>query len=218
MVKKVYVYIDESGDLGFRGSSSGHFIMAAVATEKPKEIDRKFKKIRKRFLKKKYKDIPEFKFSESDEFIREKILEVINSLDVEIWFLIVEKEKVYPKLKGDTSILYNYFAGSLMSPLKRYSGKEIHLRIDRSLNRTKRDRFNDYLHKRKNWLESRIGQINLKSIEHIDSRKEAGIQVADFAAGAAFQKFERGNEKYIGKIQNKIIKIDHKWGVKIYLK
>ena len=218
MGRKIYVYIDESGDLGFRGASSKYFIMAAVATEKPKEIGRKFKKVRSRLLKKRYRNIPEFKFSESDEFIREKVLETINSLDVEIWFLIVEKEKVYPKLKNDTSLLYNYFAGSLMSPLKRYSGKEIHIRIDRSLNRTKRDRFNDYLHKRKNWLETRIGEINLKSIEHVDSKKEAGIQVADFVAGAAFQKFERGNGEYIEKIQEKIIKIDHKWGVKIYLK
>ena len=49
-----YVYIDESGDLGSKKSSSNYFVLAGIMVDKPKKLDnlikntyRKYKKIHK---------------------------------------------------------------------------------------------------------------------------------------------------------------------------
>jgi len=43
---KKYIYIDESGDLGFTEKSTKYYVIAAVETKNPQQFSRMFKKIR----------------------------------------------------------------------------------------------------------------------------------------------------------------------------
>lgn len=70
----VYVFVDESGDLGFTSKSTKYYVIACVEVFDLLELARATKKARKTLSKKK-KNIPELKFSESEHKIRRRFLE-----------------------------------------------------------------------------------------------------------------------------------------------
>jgi hypothetical protein len=80
----MYIYLDESGDLGFTSKSSKSFVVALLYTNNPKHIRRILKKVRCRLLRKKYRDLPEFKSSRSDDFVKKRILEHLSKENIEI--------------------------------------------------------------------------------------------------------------------------------------
>jgi len=58
----VYIYLDESGDLGFSSRSSKYFVIAALLTKDRLQIEKCITKVRKERLPKKYKKISELKY------------------------------------------------------------------------------------------------------------------------------------------------------------
>ena len=80
-----FIYIDESGDLGNNTRKGEYFIVTAVKVDKD-EIDialrRIPKKIRRKELKKKMKETPELKFSNSSEKIRMAFLKAATNADM----------------------------------------------------------------------------------------------------------------------------------------
>ena len=83
------IYIDESGDIGFSERSSPYFVIAALIVHDPLAIRRCFAKIRRNKLKKKYKDLPEFKFNNSGPEIKKRILACIATADVDIAYCVL---------------------------------------------------------------------------------------------------------------------------------
>ena len=73
----MHIYLDESGNLGYSEKSSKYFLIALLVTKNHKSIDNCIKRIRQRKLKKKFKEIPELKFNNSDEIIKKLILKCI---------------------------------------------------------------------------------------------------------------------------------------------
>ena len=69
----LYVFIDESGDLGFTPKSTKYYIIASVETRDYVELNNVVKRVR-RTLKKHKKNIPEFKFTRSNDVIRRRLL------------------------------------------------------------------------------------------------------------------------------------------------
>jgi len=69
----LYASIDESGDLGFTKKSTRYYVIVGVEAVNGKQIDQVFKKIRRK-LKKRERDIPEFKFTKTNKRTRPKIL------------------------------------------------------------------------------------------------------------------------------------------------
>ena len=85
------IYIDESGDLGFTKRSSAYFIIAALIVRDSLTIQRCFAKVRRNKLKKKYRELPEFKFNNSGNVIKERILTCIASADIDIGYCVLRK-------------------------------------------------------------------------------------------------------------------------------
>jgi len=69
----MHIFLDESGDLGFSEKSQQYFVIAILITKDKKPIENCIKRIRQRKLPKKYKKIPELKFTNSDNVIRKSI-------------------------------------------------------------------------------------------------------------------------------------------------
>ncbi len=107
-----YIYIDESGDLGIRGSK--YFIIVALKTENPLPLRRIIKKVRKRKLKKSLQKIPEIKANKSPSHIRKYVLKHTIKNEVVISAIVVEKSKILPRLYDVKNRLYNYLAGILL--------------------------------------------------------------------------------------------------------
>ena len=203
----VKIYIDESGDLGFTNKASPYFVIAALIVHDSLAIRRCFAKVRRNKLKKKYRELPEFKFNNSGPEIKKRILSCIASADVDIAYCVLRKEQVYPHLRSNHQIVYNYLTGSLISHIVQrfYDGGRVEITVDKSLNGIQREAFDQYLVYKT--FEKNAGNDLTEipvEIEHADSKNEPCIQAADFIAGALHYYYRTGDDTFSGIIDQKV--------------
>src|SRR6266496_4392714 len=88
----VYGFLDESPNLG---GTSFFFCVAIIlpTNPNPKHFEHIFKKIRRRKLSKKKKQISEIKFANSEHSVRVKVLELISHEPVTVSAFIINREK-----------------------------------------------------------------------------------------------------------------------------
>jgi len=192
-----YIYIDESGDLGLRGSK--YFSIAAVITDEPKILNRIIKKLRQTKLKKKIKQLPEIKANNSNRIIKEYVLKKVNSANCQIFAIVVDKSKILSRLYEVKDKLYNYLCGILLDTIDIKYGKII-ITIDKKhTNSLIREDFNNYIKKK-------IGCKDIKvEIYHKPSYSSNELQVADFVVWSINRKFNTGDDYYYKIIEDKII-------------
>jgi len=194
-----YIFLDESGDLGFGGLSRYFVITVLVCNAKEEqELNRVIKKIRQKILKKKLKESTELKWNNSSDTIKQKVFDRVSKIDFEIFTIVLDKNKVYDYLKDKKHKLYNYLCNLIITECT-IDYKSI-LIVDRSKNkRSLRDDFDRYI--RLN-LFNKCPNI---SILHKDSMGNGTLQVLDFISGAIFNKYEFNRLGYYDKIKSKII-------------
>jgi len=216
----MYVFVDESGDLGFSVKASKFFVVAYVFLEDPWVVRKVVKRILKRLHRcGKYRG-SELKFSNSSHEVRLTVLRKLSEVEWETGLVILEKRKVKEELRADPNRLYNYVIvhnvmKNMLSRLK--PGEKLTVCVDRSLSESNREAFNDYALRKAKWVWDReLGRtppLHDSQIEviHETSEKEPCLQLADYVAGAAFQKVERGKEEYYKLIKNKVKPFDYLW-------
>jgi len=80
----LYIYLDESGDLGFKPGSSKYFLITLLITGNPRPIQKCIRKIRAS-LDKKPKQLKELKAYHSTEVTRNRLLKCLTDReDIEI--------------------------------------------------------------------------------------------------------------------------------------
>ncbi|SNQ59419.1 DUF3800 domain-containing protein [Candidatus Methanoperedens nitratireducens] len=142
----MYIYLDESGDLGFDLNSSKHIVIALLITKNPHKIERCIKNIRERKLKKKLKELPEIKFNNSDELIREKTLTCIGRESIEIAYIVLDKNRLNPGMQTHKQEIYNFIAGYLMRCLPYENTTYSKLIVDKRIyNKVIRAEFDQYM-------------------------------------------------------------------------
>ena len=197
----MFVYLDESGDLGFGENSSRYFVITVLKAKEEGGLKRCIKKIRQRGLKKKLMQVPELKANNSTPHIRRKVLQDLAGLDIEIHCLILPKEKVYSRLREVKFKLYNYVVG-LILPGAIAIHREIVLVVDRLTKRKIiRDDFDAYVQTK---IEERAFLKPKITISHYDSRNSPGLQACYFVSWAIFRKYELGDESYYRIIKGRI--------------
>ena len=217
----MYVYIDESGNLGFSLKSTQFFVVAYLTLEHPFEMGKAMKRQLKRLHKRrKYaRGYNELKYSKSRDAVKQKVLRKICQCDVKIGFVVLEKAKVVPQLKENPTILYNYL---IVDKVMRAvlpsvdSNDKLNIIVDKSLPRSSREAFNIYARNKASWLLTiwdKEYPIEMSAIEvrHENSQKEPCLQAADFLAGACFCKYERNNDCYYQLFENKVEYFKYLW-------
>ena len=200
-----YVYIDETGDLGEKGSR--YFIITAIWVNNPAVLDRVIKNARRNKFKKELKKAQEIKANKSSPQLIEdllKKLEVIEEFHAQS--IILKKEDLHSKfLLGDKHKLYNFVCGRLGTIAT--DSRSLIVRIDRS--KGKQSLVDDFNH----YMESTFREGNhAREVEiyHSWSQSWSGLQLADVVSWAVFCKFEHGNDHYFRLIEKKI-DISHIW-------
>ncbi len=142
--------------------------------------------------------------------VKERFYSFINSLDVKIDVLVVEKLKCYETLKRNPGKLYGVMAGQLLKNICHqdekteviFSRKDSKLKLRQELEvEVERMR-----------LEYLVQHPNLKgsltvNYQHSPHYKHGGLQVADYIAYAVFQVCENNNRRWYEIVKNKIGKI-----------
>lgn len=200
-----YIFLDESGDLGFKKKSSKWFIFTIVLTNKHRKIEKVVKKIRSG-LKKKYKKVNELHAYHCLPAVKTKMLKLLSEVkDLKVLCVILNKKKVYGDLRNQKNYLYNYTANILLDRLHNKKLVEIDEPIDlyidqRDTNKFIRENFEKYL--KSNFKKRGNGKVRIKIKP---SHTEKCLQAVDFISWAIFRKYESGDYEYYEMIKNKVI-------------
>lgn len=192
-----YMYIDESGDLGMKGSK--FLILAALMVDDPRELERIIKNMRRNKFKKELRKSQEIKANKSSRAVIRYMLQKLNEVKgCKVFYIVLEKRKLLSEyLKNNKHKLYNYVAGKLAKHIT-FDSMDIELKIDRSKGKQLlQEDFNRYI-----WecIGETSDPIRVK-IEHSHSHCWAGLQFADVLAWSCFQKFEHGDSSYVDLIK-----------------
>lgn len=194
-----YIFLDESGELGFSSKSSKFFTVTLLicGIHEERELQRIIKKIRQRILKKKLKQSPELKWNNSSKEIKQKVFQKLAKVNFEVFTIILDKSKVYDYLKEKKHKLYNYLCNLIIAECS-VDGK-FELIVDKSKNkRSLKDDFDNYI---KSKLTNKFHNL---SIKHEDSKSNGALQILDFISGAIFNKYEFQTLVYYDKVKDKI--------------
>lgn len=199
------IFLDESGDLGFKATSSKWFIFTIVLTDNHRKIEKIIKKV-KGGLRKKYKKVNELHAYHTQPEVRKKILKLLSAeKDVKILCVVLNKKKVYIDLQKQKNYLYNYTANILLDRLHNKkiidTDEPIDLYIDqKDTNKFIKENFEKYL---KDNFKKRGN--NKVAIKIKPSHTEKCLQAVDFISWAIFRKYERGDYEYYEIIKNSVI-------------
>ena len=198
----MYVYLDESGDLGFGQGGTKYFTIAFVVMENPVLFRRCIKGVKIKY------HIPrdvELKGFTTREIIKKALLNSFAKLDIEVHAITVRKKNVEPRLQRDANILYNYMVGlSLVERiLEEPEDTKVVINVDRRIIAiTSGFKFNEYL-RYKIWYEKERRDIDL-NIYHLDSHQAYAIQGIDVICNSIFKKYNSNNYTLFNIIQDKV--------------
>jgi len=189
------VFIDESGDSGFKKSSSPFFVLTMVVISSEEEMVRIANKIQQ--LKDVYNVYPEYKFAKTSDFHKEHFFNGIKNCNFDVFAIVVKKKNIYSsELTSNAKKFYNFFLKQLLqhSPLQEAAK----IRIDSSSGKIFQREATNYLHKQ-------LKNLKLQ-IKFIDSKKDNLIQLADMLCGAINRHYMYGREKsqWLAKVKQRI--------------
>jgi hypothetical protein len=191
----MYIFLDESGDLGFKMNSSKYFVITLLVCYNPQSLlsiksavkhtlSRKLnnKKHRKRNIK-------ELKSTATTLQIKKYFLKNIYLKPHQDWSLysiILNKKALFKRQKNltDKNRIYNILSHKILEKINfEITGKNILLIVDKCKARKGREIFDHYL---KINLESKLPIDTTLDIKHEDSERIEGLQAVDlFCAGIA---------------------------------
>lgn len=209
MPNKQLVFIDDSGDPGFKiqKGSSSVFVIALVIFDDSliaEEVSLAVKKLRRKL---KFPDTVEFKFHKSRFRVKKEFLQTISRYNFRIRAIVVKKNKIYSDfLRTSTDSFFNYI---VMQVLK-FSGKKLNnakLMFDKRGEKRIRNELRVYLSRK---LDNKNAHI-FSDLKFVDSRQNTLIQVADMAVGC-IASYNKGINQELHEIINK--KIESEWEFK----
>jgi undecaprenyl pyrophosphate synthase len=207
-----YIFLDESGDLGFdleKQGTSRYFMVTFLFSENKAPLENILKRVFHAFSKKEvkrhagtlhaYKEHPK---------TRQKVLRALSEKDISILTVYLDKKNVYTKINEEKHVLYNYIANILLSRIftKKLipTDKPIHLIASRrETNRFLNENFIDYLKEQTKANHALDLQVEVKKPD-----EEKSLQLADMVSWSIFRKYEHGDETYYNVIKQKIVEED----------
>lgn len=199
---QMIVFIDESGDPGFRVSkgSSKHFVIVLIVFYE--EIDAEETALQIKKLKKSLgkKESFEFKFNKCNKEYREKFLKTVQKCNFHIRAIVFNKELVYSNhLKQNKERFYN-FALRMVLEHSASTIQKAKIRLDGSGEREFRKQLTTYLRRFLNNSEKKI----VENIRFRDSQTDVLIQLADMIAGSIRRYFDHTTNDW--EVYRKIFK------------
>lgn len=206
-----YLYLDESGDLGFDfvNKKPTKFFTICILTVKGAESRKRIAKMIERTLRRKLNPknkrrriVHELKATSTTLQIKQYFYRNIRNADFSIYSLTLNKKRLYPNLINDKSRVYNWIARMLLDQIDFSDAQtQVNLVIDKSKSKPEIAEFDRYV------LWNLKGKINPKiplSIAHKDSREDLCLNVADLFSWGIFRKYEKKDSAWYKVYQEKI--------------
>ena len=207
----LYLYLDESGDLGFdfvNKKPSKFFticILVIKSTESCKRIVKMIERTLRRKLNPKNKRkrfIQELKATSTTLAIKQYFYRNIRDVDFSIYSITLNKKRLYPRLVEEKARAYNWIARVLLDHIDfATADKQINLIIDKSKSKPEIAEFDKYI------LSNLQGRVDPKIpliISHRDSREDLCLNAVDLFSWGVFRKYEKKDLEWYELFREKI--------------
>lgn len=214
-----YLYLDESGDLGFDfvNKKPSKFFTITILALSSQDANRKLIKAVQITLRRKLNNpknrkriIQELKGTGTTLEVKKYFFEKAKNVKFGIYSITLNKRRVFERLTKDKSRVYNYIARQVLDqiPFEKNNGDRVELIIDKSMAKPEIEEFNSYIRRQLEW---RLSPNVPLDIYHWFSHKNCGLQVADLFCWGIFQKYERQNTKWYDVFAKDKVRLDEQF-------
>jgi len=206
-----FLYLDESGDLGFdfinkRPSSVLTVtILLVKGTENNRALINAVKKTIKRKLdprKRRQGTIIELKGESTSLDVKKYFLQQLVGVSFELFCVTLNKRQISNKLTDEKHRIYNFMARlALVQVPFEDDVTRVELIIDKSKNKAQMQEFNSYF---LSHLEGKLDPKIPLDIQHRVSNQEYGLQAADMFFGGVFRKHGRADTEWFSLFKEKV--------------
>lgn len=194
-----YIFLDESGDLGFdfeKKRTSKFFVITVLFVDQKRPIEKLIRKVHAG-LRKKYKIRTSVLHAAKEEPVN--IIRICRGLadkHCKVMTIYLDKSKVYTNLRDEKHVLYNYIVNIL---LDRIMNKHLVSKKDgvilvasrRETNKFLNDNFRDYLRRQVKSNHGTEFRVEIKT-----PAEEKCLQAVDIVSWSIFRKYEYGDDRY----------------------
>ncbi|MFA5877709.1 MAG: DUF3800 domain-containing protein [Candidatus Paceibacterota bacterium] len=203
----LYLYLDESGDLGFDffgKRPSDHFTVTVLAVrghDNNRRLIKGTKKTRRKYLA--YQQRNELKGSKDSITVKECLFEQTKDVPFNLYALTLNKKRVYGRLTKHKDKVYNYIARHVLQeiPLDEATTR-VMLIVDRSKSKDEVKDFNQYMFDE---LRLMIKANVPLDIEHYESTANLGLQAVDMFSWGVFRKYEKKDVEWYNIFRSKVV-------------
>ena len=202
-----YLYLDESGDLGFdfvNKKPSKFFTVLVLATDR--ENNRKIIKAAKITLRRKFKkkqQAEELKGSKCPLDVKKYFYGQIKNVDFSLYAITLNKIRVYEKLRKDKERVYNFIARLVLDKIiLGGAALKVEIIVDKSKTKQNIFEFNQYILRE---IKSKFNPDVPLNVYHLDSKQNLGLQAADLFCWGIFRKYEKKDIFWYEAFKEKII-------------
>jgi len=198
-----FVYLDESGDTGFkfRSGSSVYFSITILIVFDPIPLNAAIEDLRRqRRLDERF----EFKFARVNPDLRMDFMYLLRKHDLLIRTLVVDKRLLTLPHMQKTETFYNYLVRQLLS---NDGGRILDATLildERAKGKKSKQELATYLRRQLN----QTGTRRISSIKYHESHRDNLLQAVDMASGAIYARFSRNDSSYFETIR---MKLDDVW-------
>jgi len=206
----LYLYLDESGDLGFdfvNKKPSVHFTIAVLAV-KGHDNNRAIAAavrmtIRRKLRPLRAKDSPEIKGHSSQIEVKRYFYRKVADTDFRVYSITFNKRRAFKYLAEDKERLYNYISRLVLEKVDLAGSKvRVILTVDKSKTMPGIRDFNALILAH---LKSRLDPHIPLEITHRSSHEAPQLQAVDLFAWGIFRRYERQDEEWRREFSGKIV-------------
>lgn len=206
----LYLFLDESGDLGFDfvNKKPSSFFTIIILLVRGQENLRGLSKAIRRTIHHKLKHpkqkghINELKGSSTTMAVKEYFMRQVSMIPFDIYALTLNKRRVYEQLAQEKSRVYNFISRLVLDKLPLGQAQaRVQLIIDKSKSKVEIIDFNQYIETQ---LRGRLNPRVPLDIYHWTSHETAGLQAADLFAWGVFRKYERGDTEWFDCFEGRL--------------
>ena len=199
----LFIFLDESGNFDFSPTGTRYFTITALSTANPDELALGLYRLKHEVILA-GEPVEYFHASEDRQWVRDQVFEMLAGGSYELDAVIVDKAKTHPGLR-DEAHFYPKMCGYLLRyVLNRHVWRGFDgfvVFTDELKVRRKREAIEKGI---KEGLRAVLGRSKTFRLLHHPSRSHPYLQVADYRNWAIYVKWERGEFRPYGVIQDKI--------------
>ena len=202
-----YLYLDESGDLGFdfvNKKPSKFFTVAILAVQG--ENNRKLTKAVRITLRRKFnakKQVEELKGSKCPLAIKKYFYQKVQDVRFALYSITLNKIRVYERLRKDKERVYNFVVRQVLDQIPfNNANLRVEIIIDKSKTKKNIFEFNQYILRQ---IKSKFDPKVPLDIYHYDSKQNLGLQAVDLFCWGIFRKYENNDNEWRDVFKDNIV-------------